>query len=176
MSEIEELTPERKWALENQRAIAERAHDENWNFGQHANEAAIQSGSLTLKYLILINGGAAITMLAFVGNLATSDGNHFADRLAELTLPLMWFGWGVAVAAAGTAFSYITNLAYASAAGRRKRIYDLPYLEDTTASTRWVRTGRAFHVLALISGVLSLAVFLIGIASVRDAILIAPIP
>ena len=49
---------------------ARRAHDRARDFELSTNEAAINSGQLAIRTAVLINGGAAVAVLAFLGGLA----------------------------------------------------------------------------------------------------------
>ena len=60
-----------KWLLEMQREDAHRAHDEAKNFYQQVNEYTIKAGENALRAFLLINGGAAVSVLAFIGGLGT---------------------------------------------------------------------------------------------------------
>lgn len=54
-------------------AIAERAHQNETEFGKAANLAAVNSETETLREILFINGGACVAMFAFVGTLATGN-------------------------------------------------------------------------------------------------------
>lgn len=97
-----------KWEEELKRRPAERQHDRMTEFEKQTNEAAISSGQLALRTAVLINGGAAVSVLAFLGSLAK-------DKLSDSTLsgvagPLLWFASGVAVAAAGLGLALLCQL------------------------------------------------------------------
>jgi hypothetical protein len=49
---------------------AERAHNANDEFFHRANEAAVKSAEAAVRIALLINGGAAVSLLAFIGGLA----------------------------------------------------------------------------------------------------------
>jgi hypothetical protein len=52
---------------------AHRAHDAVTAHYVAVNEGAIKTGDLILRNCLLINGGAAIAILAFMGNVLTKD-------------------------------------------------------------------------------------------------------
>lgn len=52
---------------------AERAHDTVTDFASKTNTAAVEAANLALRTAMLINGGAAISVLAFIGGLASRD-------------------------------------------------------------------------------------------------------
>src|ERR1700682_5357755 len=63
-----------KWFEEIRREDAQRAHDNIEEFRRSVNEAAIKTGELALRTAILINGGAAIALLGFVGDRHATAG------------------------------------------------------------------------------------------------------
>jgi hypothetical protein len=58
-----------KWEFEINKSVAERAHDNETEFGHKANEAAINSANAAIRIALLMNGGAAVSVLAFIGGL-----------------------------------------------------------------------------------------------------------
>lgn len=159
-----------KWRHEQNRAAAERAHDVETEFGAKANDAAVASGIHAIRALLVINGGAAIAMLAFIGQVTGVAEGKFSSKLSELTAPLSWFALGVALAAAGTAFAYFTNYCTGSASSYRARTFKHPYVQDTAASRWWFRASVAFQVFAVLAGIASLVMFLLGMNEIRDVI------
>lgn len=67
-------------------------------------KAVISLAQTALKIPILINGGAAIAMLALIGN-TWSENNLTAD----LAKSLLFFSFGVLMAAIGTGVSYLAQ-------------------------------------------------------------------
>ena len=74
-------------------------------------DATFQYGHTALKSSILINGGAAAAMLAFIGNIW--GGSLAQDVMVSLTNSIILFCFGVASGALGTGFTYITQYGYA---------------------------------------------------------------
>ncbi|MDW9680676.1 hypothetical protein [Sinorhizobium meliloti] len=79
--------------------------------------AAIEAAAQGLKALLLLNGGACVALLAFVGGLATSEHvrPEFAPLVPAATQALIWFASGSGVAVLACFFAYWTNQAYANA-------------------------------------------------------------
>ena len=79
--------------------------------------AAIDAAAQGLKALLLLNGGACVALLAFVGGLATSEHvrPEFAPLVPAATQALIWFASGSGVAVLTCFFAYWTNQAYANA-------------------------------------------------------------
>jgi hypothetical protein len=159
-----------KWRYEQNRSIAERAHDHQKEFGNKANAAAVSSGANAVRALLVINGGAAVAVLAFIAQVAGLDGAKYSNKLSELTAPLAWFAWGVALAAFGTGAAYFTNYCIGAASFRMQRHYEHPYLRPTASSKRWRIAAIVFQVLAVLAGVGSLVMFLFGMNEIRAVI------
>jgi hypothetical protein len=60
--------------------------------------------------LVLINGGAAIAILTFLGGVASKERIDFV-KVGVVADTLKWFAFGVALAVLGMAFAYLTNFA-----------------------------------------------------------------
>lgn len=169
------MPPERqydfsKWIEENRRADAQRTHDRyNALHDQQAQEAVL-NGREGIKALILINGGAAITMLGFVGAFAGKTGFDI-KHLTPIANSLLWFAGGIVLAVTSFGFSYVANFAYAACTSRMKTSYEHPFVTDTPGSIWWRELGIKFHYAALAIAALGLVLFLLGIWSVRNAII-----
>lgn len=159
-----------KWKYEQNRALAERAHDEETQFGIKTNEAAVASGTLAVRTMLIINGGAAVALLAFIGQVVTLANGKFSDKLGELTVPLSWFAWGVALAAVSTACAYLANYCMATAQFAKIRTYEHPFIQPTKASKYWSKACVVFQCISVLAGAVSLILFLVGMTEVRDAI------
>ena len=67
----------------------------------------------TIRAAMLINGGAAVALLAFNAHIWSSVPDN---RLAQpLSCAIGWFAAGVVVATIGTAFGYLTQYKYLNA-------------------------------------------------------------
>ncbi|HEV7434200.1 MAG TPA: hypothetical protein VGO22_04940 [Pseudorhizobium sp.] len=80
-------------------------------------EAAAIAGSLQgLKALLLLNGGASVSLLTFVGALATSEHlrPEFVNLVQATTQSLLFFGAGAGIAVLSCFFAYWANQGYAN--------------------------------------------------------------
>jgi hypothetical protein len=118
---------------------------------------------------MLINGGAAVAVLAFIGALVRENGVSI-KQIASVSSSLLWFGGGVAAAAWALALSYFTNYCYASAEGSRVLTWQHPYMVDGNSTRRWRLWAYAFHVGAIVWSMLALVAFIIGMIDVRNGI------
>jgi hypothetical protein len=81
----------------------------------------MESGHNALKAAMLINGGAAVAFLAFLGNLLAKSQSV---KMAEFPKALLCFVFGVLLSAMASASTYFTQHSYrhrSMAAGNRVR-------------------------------------------------------
>jgi hypothetical protein len=128
-----------------------------------ANEAATNAANLALRMSLLINGGAAVALLAFIKDLREEQQYAVADTL-------VWFGFGVTAAVIALALAYFTNYSLGQAEISRVSIDQPPYLRDGPATARWKRRYLAFLWASIIVGLISVALFVIGLLLVREAL------
>ena len=126
-----------EYRAENERNIA------HYNAQQlHAIEmfrSIINYGTVVLKSAILINGGAAVALLAFIGNIWTKG--ITPTSVVPLTSSIAYFSFGVLSATIGTATSYFTQYYY---------------------GTEHQRAGVVFHYLTVFFVVGSYILFSLG--------------
>jgi hypothetical protein len=75
-------------------------------------KSVIQSGQAALKSLFLLNGGAAVAVLALIGHLSTST--IAAAQVNKFAVPLLSFACGLAFAAMASGFTYLVQRAYST--------------------------------------------------------------
>jgi hypothetical protein len=158
-----------RYLYEKQQRHAERAHDTEKEFFYAVNEACIRSGESAVKFCMLINGGAALAMLSFLGALA-SQGKITTIQLTNLSGTLMWFAMGVAAGALSQGFAYLTNFSLAGMSSRRSRVWDFPYLLETRASAFWSKAYYVFITVAVVMAIAAFVLFIIGICDVRSSL------
>jgi len=152
-----------KWLHEQARRAAQRAHDRSEAFARQINEAAINGANLALRTLLLINGGAAVALLAFINGLPTEQKRGVAATLD-------WFTWGVAAAVAGLACAYFTNHGLAVQERSKTWTDKPPYVIEGANTKRWSNFVLLFRFLAIVVGIGSLVLFIVGMLSVRAAL------
>ena len=67
-------------------------------------------------------------------------------------------------------FGYVVNYANAGIANARIPVWEFPYLQETTASNVWKWIAIVFTVLAVITGIASLALFVYGMLEIKKAV------
>lgn len=103
--------------------------------------AVISFGQGAIRSLILINGGAAVAIMTFLGNFG-GESNQSADLFAK---SLLLFALGVAAAALVGGFAYVTQFLYESSSGRLSKV------------------GIGFHWAAVLLAILSITLFVVGL-------------
>jgi hypothetical protein len=133
------------------REDAHRAHDNSVAFHTYVNQATIESANIALKTLIVINGGAAIAVLTFLGGVVSKDKIDFAT-VAPVAMTIRYFAIGVALTLAAMAFSYLTNYFMAGVEVSRQKTYTHPYVIDgaNTDNQKW--WNKVFRLFAFLSG------------------------
>lgn len=109
--------------------------------------AAIESGREALNALLLINGGAVVALLGFVGAMASKT-NGMAVA-SSMRAPLLRFGTGVLLGALAFGARYVAQAFYAS---------DM---------NRW---GHAFNFLSIALSIGGYAMFGLGMLGASEAI------
>jgi len=147
-------------------AFAMRAHDNEDKFYYQVNQAAIDTGTAAVKTFFMLNGGASIALLAFLGAVA-GPGRVTEESFRLIADTLAWFAGGVALAAACGGAGYLCNFFTVYASRSRKRTLVWPYFEEGRLVWRILRT--TFMVASVVAGVLSLVAFGGGMWEVRQA-------
>jgi hypothetical protein len=118
---------------------------------------------------VLINGGAAISVLAFIGGLASRD-KVSLQAITQTAGTLVWFAVGVAVATLSMGLAYFTNLCIAQDATFRQKTFQHPYLQETDKSRVYKQTAEIFRWLAVFGAIASLVLFICGMFAVKCAV------
>jgi hypothetical protein len=156
--------------LDFRREDAKREHDRIISFAEKTDEATIKSAEGMIRILLLINGGATVSLLTFVGSFASKDPLKTTAKLNAVAGSLVWFALGVVSAAVCAGFAYATHYSHVRTAYTLQRTWEHPYTLDSALSKRWRCVGRIFHIIALLAALGSLILFACGTFDVREAI------
>ncbi|MCG5260096.1 hypothetical protein EM868_06790 [Cupriavidus gilardii] len=131
------------------------AHAHDSAFQQEMMKAGIEAGLSAIKFAVMINGGASVALLAFLGNLLTKDfGTSHKALASDLAGSLFAFLVGVAMAGVCGGFRYLSQESYGQTDNARRL--------NGTSTGRWLRFGVAFHISAVVVGLGSFVSFLKG--------------
>ena len=158
-----------KWVHEQNKEDATRAHDRDIAAWHQANDAAIASATVVLRTLVLINGGAAVTVLTFIGSLIGKSSLP-ATSISQITAPLIYFALGVAVATLAMATAYLTNYTLAGILSSRIKSFEAPFIAESKGTKRWRKAYYTFIVSSIVLSFASLALFILGMYSVQASI------
>jgi hypothetical protein len=134
-------------------------NDQDYDHFKSANEQAVASSNAVLRSLILINGGAAVAILAFIGSIFGRESVNITENVSAVTKPLLWFGWGVAIAVISMIFAYFTHY------------FTAWHSQATPPAHIWPgRFKVIFHLFAISSALVSLAFFVCGMYQVSSSV------
>ncbi len=160
---------QQKWLHEMKREDAYRASDRLNSLMDTLNQAAVKSAEATLRAGILINGGAAVSVLAFMGSLASKN-SLIVPQLSRVAGSLEVFAWGVAFAVAGLGLSYLTHFFEANYVSSLERNTEFPFDQPGPSSRGIRRLRHCAHILAVVSFLICIGCFVGGMISVRSAV------
>jgi hypothetical protein len=139
---------------------------------QDLRQAFIGWAGFSLKAVLLLNGAAALAILALVGHLATGDLSQTQPIISAVTPSLQWFllGVGCATLAGGSAYfgdaffleTTIDSFDMISVLRDGKMPLQKPVIR---------RTGQTFLALTIIFWITSLSMFALGAYSGTNGIL-----
>lgn len=160
--------------LARQTGYVDATHSERSEYVKHLKDY----GQETIKSLILLNGGAIVALLTFVGALL-AKGELAQLRLAAVTLDRLLpafgcFGAGLATSVAAAGFGYLNFSALAEIAPSPRELHDWMSGVAVPACPKWLRTAprwTAYAACAAAGG--SFLLFLVGAWIVVDSAFVA---
>jgi hypothetical protein len=148
---------------------AHRAHDAVTEHYVAANEGAIKAGDLVLRNCLLINGGAAIAILAFMGNVLTKDPST-RKLLADVASGLNYFVGGVVAAMVAMGLTYVDHLLNWKHATSQTKVWIHPYIESGDRTVLWARLKNTTHATTVVLVAASVGMFVWGLLAVEHAV------
>ena len=128
----------------------------NWTNEQHFAwrlenlKGAIQLADLTIKSLLLVNGGAAAGLLTFYGNIADKHPTHPAVDANQLSNVMFNFALGVATALASAILAYCAQRAAATTnSGKLELAFAIPAMLAACGSAAFFFVGVTQGAMAL---------------------------
>jgi len=160
-----------KYLYETNLEHAKRAHDQVLKAALDFRKSAIESANIAIRAMILINGGAVVALLAFVGALSSADNSKFSINIIDIAISMRWFAFGVGLSATVAALAYLVNMLDADIENTKILSWEHPYSEDREI-TKWLTKLRVcLHVVAILIAVLTLGVFFYGVFVVTRAMI-----
>jgi hypothetical protein len=151
------------------RKAAERAHENLTEFTRQNYEAAFKSGQIALRTVVLVNGGAAVAVLFFLGIIAARVS---VAQISIVASSLIWFVAGITFGLIALTCAYLTNLYDANVGTSLSQTWQYPYNQPGRYTQYFVRVSRFVHIVAIVAGTASLVLFIVGMWDVRSAIIL----
>lgn len=148
---------------------AVREHDRHHERLLKANEAAIQAGQVAIRTAVVINGGAAISILAFIGGLV-GQGRLAIEDIRSVADSLLPFAVGVVCGLGSLGASYLAQYCVRTSNELVERVFSPPYLYVPPGAARWSSAATAMRAIGVLAGVGSVALFVAGMLDVHHAI------
>jgi hypothetical protein len=148
---------------------AQRAHETLTEFTRQNFEAAFRSGQIALRTVVLVNGGAIVAVLFFLGIIATKV---TVAQMSDVAHSLIWFGAGIVFGLVALTSAYLTNLYDANVGTSISHTWEYPYTKPGRYTPYFVQMSRFAHLAAVATAAASMLFFLIGVWDVRSAILL----
>jgi hypothetical protein len=122
-----------------------------------------------LRNLLLINGGAAVAILAFMGSVISKDaGSH--KIIGDIAGGLTYFASGVIASVTALGLTYFVHFATGLAAASQKAVWEHPYIVPGKHTAWLARLKIGLHILAVALAVLSAVLFVISLLAVKNAV------
>jgi hypothetical protein len=154
-------------------AEARRAHDRLDAFSLSINDSMIKSADAMIRNCLLISGGAAVAILAFMGAVISKDpGSH--KIIGDIAGSLTYFAWGVVTSIVALGLAYIVHFLTYKHAPSQKKVWVHPYIVPGKHTAWWAGLKIGLHALAVAVAVVSAALFVMGLFAVKHAVTAFP--
>ncbi len=123
-------SPPPQQPFDHPRFWANRAFDRTDNRYEMQIQAAVELTHVALKALLLLNGAAAIALLAFTANVLhagppTTAADEMLDKVGHA---LVLFACGAAAAVAASCLAYVVNRVYGVQGQKLEKSWDHPFV------------------------------------------------
>jgi hypothetical protein len=116
-------------------------------------KSVIEAGLNALKSAIIINGGAAVALLAFISGLIEKSSRKSIIPISDIAYALFIFVIGAGFAGTASAIRYLCQASYARALEEQLR---------GNSESRWNSLGGALQIASIITGATSFVAFFYG--------------
>jgi hypothetical protein len=154
---------------ERARDDAIRAHDRHHERLLKANETAVQAGQIAIRTAVIVNGGAAVSVLAFIGGLV-GQGRLGIQEITSVANSLVWFAAGIVCGIGSLGASYLAQYSIRNGVELKEYSFEKPYIRTSRASMLWKRIADAMRAIGILTGIASVALFVLGMRDVHGAI------
>ena len=125
-------------------------------------KAVLDASALAIRSLILVNGAAVVSLLAFLGALQTSEGSP-ESIFSAFAVSIFSFALGVGTGVFTAVFAYVVNLMDHRKARHTKLTWEPPYFENPVDINKIEKKRYQYFVGAIVTGIISLGSFFAGL-------------
>lgn len=143
------------------------AHERQLQAITRSQQAALASSNVAMRAMLVVNGGAVIALLAFVGAIETGDTAASFDS-AALVHPILSFAIGVGMATVTAGLAYLINGLDAEILSDVELKWEHPFVVEK--ETPLTRRRLVLYVMAVGLGVGSIVAFFVGVFGVTSAL------
>jgi hypothetical protein len=162
---------ENSWRVyEGNRRAAERAHDQEDGLWKLLTDATARDAQAAIRVILAANGGAAIAVLAFTAGLVSRQSPLPISSITPIVGSLRWFACGAISSVIAALATYLTNGFYGTAAKKRLRTWQYPYIESTAVAKVWLAAAYFFHAIGMLAAIVGLVFFAYGLFKVQQKI------
>ena len=156
----------RKWEAERKEYLEHLKHSNDLQVRSF--EAVINFAISTIKYLIIINGGAAISCVTLIGNAIRNSTESNSALVIELSQPIFYFLLGISSAVFAGMIAYLAQYFFTQV---NLHNYPVEGFEERSKynetngriASRFQISGILFQILGIACALASIALFVIGV-------------
>ncbi len=158
----EEERPEfTAWKLNHE--SAKESHAAHRNDSALLFQAGLSFGLEAMKTAILVNGGAVVAMMAFIGATYNAEPVDVDRVRSALLLPAFIFAIGSVAAGMASGFAYFAQYLYQQVVESQEMHWERPYIRETVKSARPMRWGKFWHILCVVMVLVSYGLLIAGL-------------
>ena len=139
-------------------------------FSTSLNDSIIKSGDAALRACLLINAGAAVAILAFMGSVISRDATASHKVIVEVAPGLNWFAGGVLAAVVAMGLTYVVHFLTGLYVKSQEKVWTHPYVVPGKRTALWGALKVVTHWVTILLAFLSVGLFVWGLVVVERAV------
>lgn len=151
-----------EWKLNRESAM--EAHTAHRNDAAMLFQAGLNFGLEAMRTAFLVNGGAVVAMMAFIGATYNAESSDVESIRSALLLPAFIFAAGAVAAGMASGFAYFAQYLYHDVVETQEMHWDRPYIRDTAATVSPMRWGQFWHFTCVLTVLVSYGLLITGLA------------
>ncbi|MFN3506217.1 MAG: hypothetical protein ACK4ZU_01990 [Allorhizobium sp.] len=151
-----------KWKLNHEEALA--AHAAHRADLAQMFSSALSFGLEAMRTAVLVNGGAVVAMLAFIGATYNAPSDEVASVRSALLTPAFLFALGAIAAGSASGFAYFAQSLFCRALESYTMEWNWPYVKEANHSRAKLRFGMFWQIMSVSFVIISYLALLAGLA------------